>query len=294
MQVDFSLVFWYNIKSPLTLRPLLHQPWRGTVDHPPSRPSCTQLMEDGADLLQAGKAERAFDVFKFVADVVISDEDRARAFQMTGITARLQGKLDISETYFVLALALATHVGNEVLRGAILRDQGATREALFATTSDPTYLKGAQECYAQSVRILETLVSMERTELSYQLQSELLSTQGFYEMFIWRTVKNRTLRREARERLHDCYMELKWLNADIAHQALQGHMTAAPFEVYQANLLMRVVRVNSVFGRIRYCAELLRLTSPSSASPGRRKQAIVALVGGDHLYRWLELRHMAR
>lgn len=262
--------------------------------HQQPSPDFNPLMERGARLMQSGHLEKAFADFREASNTASSDEMRARANQMAGVVARLLGKLDISVMYFVRAYQLAIQTGNETLRAAILRDHGITRETLFFTTGKPEYLKGAQKHYALSVHILETLIAKRDEGTSYELESELLATQTYLAMLIWRTAKSHRLRHEANEQLHDCYTDLKLLNTSIELVAQEGNTTITPFEVYQTNALMRVVRADSVFGRIRHCAELMRLTSPSSASPGRRKQAIVALVGGDRLYRWFELRRVGR
>jgi hypothetical protein len=113
-------------------------------------------------------------------------------------------------------------------------------------------------------------------------------------MLNWSLARSRKLRDEAKARLWSCYIQTRELNAIIAEEAQRG-LNLAPFEEYQANTLMRLVRVSSLPERIAYSEELMRLTSESSASSGRRVHAYVALVGGDRLYRLLPpLLHLYR
>ena len=253
-------------------------------------------MQEAARLMQTGKTLEAFHAFREIADTTPVTEQLllARARQMAGVTARLMATIERSEEYLKhsekylnLALGLAIRMDDQVLTATVLRDLGPTQELRFDLTGEAASLEKAQDSYTESVAILETLLDMSshRTE-HLKLRGELLTTQSFQEMLNWEMARTRKLRNEAKVRLWSCYVQTKALNAVITEEAQRG-LLLAPFEEYQTNTLVRLVRVSSLPKRLTYGAELMRLTDESSASPGRRKHAYVALVGGNWLYKSL-------
>lgn len=260
-------------------------------------------VQEAHGLLQAGKPLEAFRAFREVADTSPTDKVRAHAYQMAGVAARLVATLERTEEYLNhaerylnLALGLAMRMRDEVLCAKIHRDLGPVHELRSDLTGDAANLEKAQDHYIQSVVILETLLDMPHDDTEHmKLRGELLATMSFREMLNWSLARTRKLRNEAKMRLWDCYEQTKVLNAVITEEAQRGRLHLAPFEEYQANTLMRVVRVSYLPERIAYGAELMHLTSEASASPGRRKHAYVALAGGDRLYRSLpQLLHLYR
>lgn len=254
-------------------------------------------MMSGETLLQAGKPEEAYAIFCQLADSTTDKELKARANQMAGVAARSFGNLNVSHTRLIMAYYIATSIRHTLLRATILRDLGATEEALLIVSSLTAYLRDARGRYAKSIELLEWLVDQRRgmpfSDHDYLLASELLVSRGFAAFFAWRTTDKGPERDQARTQLLDSYDELKALNAKLKVELDEGYTALEPYEVYQTNALMRVLRASPLRERMRLRTELWSLTDASSKSSGRRIHGIVALVAGNGVYSWFLRRRMS-
>lgn len=257
-------------------------------------PTYAELMQEGATLQQDGKPDQAYTAFLDAYSSAATSHQKAAAHQGAAINARLNSDLTTSVILFGSAVEHAQASGNQLLVAKILRDQGATQEALFRVTLRFYHQEQAERLYKKSIDILETLLNdaHNHSKPDYELRAELAATKSFQGMLDWNTAGvNKEGREIAKLKIFAAYRELMLVNATIAHDAKRGLTTLEPFEVYETNALMREVRSDpGIFRRFGHRKELMELTSQQSQSPGRRPHAIVALIGGEMLYDMLSLR----
>lgn len=289
-------------------------------------PAATDLMEEGHDYLQQKKSDPLLAYTAFLDALERADGDtaldgaiRSQASKMLGVCARMLGNLEDAEFRLSEALRFTaenvattggpTFEGSDTGVAAILRDLGAvyaTYYLVYRNKHDGRgrgdalgYLALARRCYSDSLR---ALVEDEMNPIEVIAEREV--TIGYSALLEWQAADELPLnpqvlsdgthvdgRHEVKaacaQRLAGCYTTLKHqVELRTQYLALRG----LNFEVYKANLLIREVRVEPFMHRMTHWHELMQLTGPSSESPGRRNHAIVALLFGDRVYSWSELR----
>ncbi len=265
-----------------------------------------ELMRQGHAHLQKGHYDDAQLTFENATAFFYHDSAlQAPAYQMAGIAARLKGDLASADSLLTVATQFAEDTTDPCLQGRIYRDHGAVEHLVWlnalryrgARKSDKvaSYYEEARDRFEHSYRLLESallecnmvaselrLHTVDRPELSaaidqhearrIELATELQVTQGFLG----------SLLRDGGEH-KEAYLRLR--EADEFFQMLEGHDRKP---VYEANNLIRYLRVLPFWKRPQHLRRALWLTSKRSPSPGARKKVYVALLG-NQVYNLLQI-----
>lgn len=227
---------------------------------------------------------------------------RIAALQQKGVTNRLLGNLDGAQSDLEDALEIALELAGELPPGVLIatihRDLGAVHASLYLVYNEAAdghrvsigrdHRNQARMHYSMSVALLSELPQTPKVEAEYSV------SVAYRSHFEWQVADELPredrikAKQEQAAKLEAAYRELVTLGDAEAQRGNDS------FEVYRINTLIRVVRTQPFTRRWSNRKELLHLTAQNSASPGRRKHALAALVGGDRVYSWLELREARR
>lgn len=223
---------------------------------------------------------------------------RIAALQQRGVTNRLLGNLDGAQSDLEDALELAGELPSGALIATIHRDLGAVHASLYLVYNEAAdghrisigrnHRNQARMHYSMSVALLA------EPPQAPEVKAEHLVSTAYRSHFEWQVADELPredrikAKQEQATKLEAAYRELVTLGDAEAQRGNDS------FEVYRINTLIRVVRTQPFRQRWSNRKGLLRLTAQNSASPGRRKHALAALVGGDRVYSWLELREARR
>lgn len=265
-----------------------------------SLPRVTDLMEEGHDYLQRGDILTASTAFLDALDGASPSDVRtlAEANQMLGICARLRGNLDDAEAHLIKAAALADMYRLEViLSGTIHRDLGAVHASLYRIyrTGFSGFTRGLSEKHRDLARHHYELSERLFVSSTEPAAVELYVTKGYALFLEWHVAdelpweKRLTEKARISDDLEQQYINLRH-RYDTDRCLMKINPDAQKHQAYQANLLIRVVRTEPLLQRLTHRGELMRLTDPDSASAGSRTRALVALLFGERVYSWFELR----
>lgn len=270
------------------------------------------ILNHGHAAVQAGNAEEAAKQFVAATAHAESDEEEAEAHQMAGVALRMQGRLREAKEHGLASLSLL-HSGDsqeppqtrlfliararrdlaETLRleGLVMSSRGRSGEldALYVWRESHREFQASIMLHDQAIgsHLFETDAVVASSAVTRGMLGLLLfemSKLSYHQLDKWGF---------AVEQTHDEAIRLRQEAVALIKKARHS-LHPQRHAVYEANHLIRLMRVSNFLTRLDLMDDAFDLTAKGSASPGARKKVWIALLGGDRLASRLEIRRAQR
>ena len=270
------------------------------------------ILDHGHAAMQSGDAEEAAKQFVAATAQAESLEEEAEAHQMTGVALRMQGRLREAKEHGLASLSLLygddSHEPPQArlfliararrdlaetlrLQGLVMSTRGRRGEldALYVWRESHREFRASIMLHDQAIgsHLFETDAVVASSAVTRGMLGLLLfqmSKLSYHQLDKWGF---------AIEQTHDQAMRLRREAVTLLKNARHS-LHAQRHAVYEANHLIRLMRVSNFLTRLDLMDDAFDLTAKDSASPGARKKVWVALLGGDRLAARLEVRRILR